>query len=1029
MAAAHSSGVWWWQSLNRGTCRWCRRAGAPTSGGHPEAHPEPCRARPGTAGGGVVDVPRLRHGGRPHSRPILSERGGGGVLRAGLVGRDGELKALMRAVHEAFRGDSTAVVVAGEPGIGKTFLLSTLRTRVDELGGLVLTGRASEFEQHPLGPFVDALDAHLHALDETVLEAMSDEDRTRLATLFPSLGIRVPAGGVSVGTPEHRVSGYAAIRRLLELVSRERPLVLVLDDLHWADRSSLELFAFLLRRPGAARLLLVGAYRPRQVDADLAADVARAVFDGVARYVEVNPLDVQRVGDLMGVTDRRSAEELHRVSGGNPFYLLTLAGTGEHAPQLDDGLPPAISQAILAELDRAGPARSLAEGAAVVGDPFGLDLAGWVAGVDEQSAYELIDQLVLRGIVESGDVPRQFAFRHPLVRRAVYDALPPGRRLALHERCVAGLADLGAPVTDLAGHLEHAARAGDQEAVDVLVEAADQAAARAPASAVRWLGTALRLLPGTADPSQRLRLARRQPPLLAALGEPEAALASAVEALELATDDATRVDLALTSVAIEQGLGRYADAHRRLVRTLEPLDRRSEPAVSVMVAMVLDAFYNRDHEAVRSWTSAAASEAERLQKPVLSAAAHAGAAFAHALGGATEAAEAHLDSALELLPLLTDADLARRLDVLGGMAGAELYLDRYDACIEHGARGLALALASGDMWAVPTLGPAYGTALWVAGRVEESIRHCDTMVEAARAARRPETTAWGLFNLAFALAVAGRLEEASDRGRESLELAGRRSNTGIEAWAGAVVAFIEVESGRPELALETLYATCGGAQLTGIPGGWRTYAFDIAVRAHVARGDVRRAEECAAGATAWADVVGLPFAQSLARRAVAACALAGGDHARAAEAASAAATAADLVGARVDAARARTLAGRAVEGTGDLEGAVALWTEAAATLDACGARRFRDEAERELGRVGRRPHRRTSPGSGVAGLASLTAREREIADLVVDRLTNPEIAQRIFLSTKTVESHLRNIFRKVGVGSRTELARLVDARG
>ncbi|NYE36240.1 DNA-binding CsgD family transcriptional regulator/tetratricopeptide (TPR) repeat protein [Nocardioides cavernae] len=954
------------------------------------------------------------------------------MARTDLVGREAELRALVRAVEEAFRGEGSAAVVAGDPGIGKTFLLSVLRARVEELGGLVLTGRASEFEERPLGPFVDALEAHLRSLDGDLLDELTAADRVELAALLPSLD--VPAtpdapdatGGRRAGTPEQRVDGYAAIRSVLEVLSRRRPLVLVLDDLHWADRSSLELFGYLLRRPGRARVLLVGAYRPRQVDADLAADVARAVYDGTARYVEVQPLDAAQTAELMGVGDGDSVADLHRVTGGNPFYLLTLSGATTRLGGAADGLPPAISQAILAELDRSGPARGFAEAAAVVGDPFGLDLVGWVAEVDDESAYDLIDRLVRRGIVESGDVPRQFAFRHPLVRRAVYDALPPGRRLVLHERCAAGLAELGAPAPDLAGHLEHSARPGDLVAVDVLTEAAALTAGRAPETAVRWLRAALRLLPAAAGREPRLRLVRRLPPLLAALGRPEAALDAAVEALGLASDDESRVELALTCVAIEQGLGRYADAHARLVGTLEGLDG-GELAVSVMIAMVMDAFYDRDAGAVGTWTSAAVAEAERLQRPVLSAAAHAAAAFAHALGGETATAQAHLGSALAVLPTLTEEDHVRRLDVLGGITGAELYLDRYDDCIEHAARGLAYARAAGDLWVMPTLGPAYGTALWVAGRVEDSVRHCDAMVEAARAARRPETTAWGLFNLAFAQAVAGRLDEALGHAQESLTLAESRADSVITTWAGAVLSFVECERGRPEAALETLYARCGGPGLDGIPGGWRTYLFDTAVRAHLALGDHASAEAAAARASARAEAVGLPFASALAHRAQAACAHAAGEHARAVEEALAAAADADRAGARVDAARARVLAGRARHALGDEGGAVVLWTEAAEVLDACGSVRFRDEAERELGRVGRRPHRRTTVGSGAAGLAALTAREREIADLVVDRLTNPEIARRTYLSTKTVESHLRNIFRKVGVASRTELARLVDA--
>ncbi|GAA5124642.1 hypothetical protein GCM10023339_46460 [Alloalcanivorax gelatiniphagus] len=949
------------------------------------------------------------------------------MMRKDLVGRDAEFNALLRAVHEAFEGDGTAAVVAGDPGIGKTFLLGALRRRVEELGGRVLTGRGSEFEEMPLGVFVDALDAHLRTLEPDLLAELGQETLAELAAVFPALsGLGRPRVG-SDTTAEHRVAGYLAIRTLLDLVAQDRPLVLVVDDLHWADRSSRELFGFLVRRPPQGRVLVIGSYRPLQVDDDLAADVARATYDGIARYVEVRPLNEAQVAELAGVEDRRTAVELHRATGGNPFYLLTLAGTNGTVGGLDDGLPPTIARTILGELDRSGGARAFAEVAAVVGDPFDLDLATWVADLEDEGAYDAIDQLAQRGIVESGDVPRHFAFRHPLVRQAIYGALRPGRRLVLHERCAAGLADRGAPAWEVAGHLEHAARPGDLNAVEVLTDAARQAAARAPANAVRWLRTARRLLPGTASTERHLELMRQLPVLLTALGDPEEALAATLEAIELARDDATRVDLILVCVSIEQGLGRYDDAHQRLVRTLDSLGGHGELALSVMVVMVFDAFFSRDHDGVRSWTAQAVAEAERLQRPVLVAAAHAGAALAHALAGATTTAEKHLESALRLMPQLTDDDHAERLDVLGGIVGAELYLDRYESCVKHAARGLAIGRATGQLWMAPTLSPSYGTALWVVGRLEESIQHCDTAVETTRAVRHPETTAWALFNLAFAQAMAGRLEDALANGRESLALAEQQSDSVIRSWAGAILAVIECESGRPAVALETLYRTCGGPELPGVPGGWRTFLFETAVRSHLALGDTEHAEESAAMAVAWADEVGLPYARSMAHRAVGACAEAAGDHARAVEEGLAAVAAADAAGARVDAARARTLAGRALAEMGDKERAVELLTEAAEVLDTCGSPRFRDEAERELGRLGRRPHRRTSPGSGVDGLASLTAREREIADLVVERLTNPEIAQRIFLSTKTVESHLRNIFRKLDVSSRTELARKVQS--
>src|SRR5262249_23659704 len=126
----------------------------------------------------------------------------------------------------------------------------------------------------------------------------------------------------------------------------------------------------------------------------------------------------------------------------------------------------------------------------------------------------------------------------------------------------------------------------------------------------------------------------------------------------------------------------------------------------------------------------------------------------------------------------------------------------------------------------------------------------------------------------------------------------------------------------------------------------------------------------------------------------------------------------------------RTLAGRALAENGERERAVGELERAAASLDACGALRYREGAERELGKLGRRPHRRTRRGDpDGAGIDSLSERELQVARLVVDRRTNSEIAQTLFLSKKTVETHLRNIFRKVGVATRAELARTVERDG
>jgi DNA-binding CsgD family transcriptional regulator len=187
------------------------------------------------------------------------------------------------------------------------------------------------------------------------------------------------------------------------------------------------------------------------------------------------------------------------------------------------------------------------------------------------------------------------------------------------------------------------------------------------------------------------------------------------------------------------------------------------------------------------------------------------------------------------------------------------------------------------------------------------------------------------------------------------------------------------------------------------------------------------AESAAALAGVTAAAVRLPLAAAWADRAAAAVALHAGDTASAAEHALASADAAQELGAPIETALSRTVAGRALAQGGESDRAVAELQRAAAGLDACGALRYRESAERELGRLGHRPYRRTRRGvTDGGGVESLTERELQVARLVVDRKTNPEIAAELFLSQKTVETHLRNIFHKVGVTARADLARAVE---
>jgi DNA-binding NarL/FixJ family response regulator len=169
------------------------------------------------------------------------------------------------------------------------------------------------------------------------------------------------------------------------------------------------------------------------------------------------------------------------------------------------------------------------------------------------------------------------------------------------------------------------------------------------------------------------------------------------------------------------------------------------------------------------------------------------------------------------------------------------------------------------------------------------------------------------------------------------------------------------------------------------------------------------------------------MAHAMADRARATIALDAGDPDLAAQRALASAAAADEVGIPVEAALSRTLAGRALALAGETEKAVKELEQASAALHACSALRYRNAADQELRRLGRHVHRRTRPGEADAvGVETLTEREREVARLVVDRRTNAEIAEALFLSPKTIETHMRNMFRKLDVSSRADVARAVE---
>jgi DNA-binding NarL/FixJ family response regulator/tetratricopeptide (TPR) repeat protein len=944
-----------------------------------------------------------------------------------LVGRAAELGTFDRLLDEVDAGRPCAVALLGEPGIGKTRLLSTLTARAHERGHLVLAGSASELERdQPFAVFVDALDDYVAGLDPTLLEPLGEPVLAELGLVLPSLERE---GATAVQHERYR--SHRAVRALLRLLTTMRPLVLVLDDVHWCDPGSLELLGALLHRPAAAPVLTATAARPRQLPQRLAGALDRGERDGKLVRLEVDVLTREEAEELVGPT----ATALYEETGGNPFFLEQLRrffdGTGQVAAGEahtvgDVEVPHAVAAAMADELELLSEvACRVVEGAAVAGDPFEPELAAAAAGVAEAAAIGAIDELLGVDLVRRTEVPRRFRFRHPLVRRAIYDRTPGGWRLAAHERCAAELERRGASAAARAHHVELSARAGDAAAVLVLREAGEEAAPRAPGSAAHWFGAALRLLPDTVHPEARVELLGARARALAAAGRLPESRAALVEALDVAPPE-LQTELVVACARVEHMLGLHDPARERLERALaENADAGAAERAMVMTRLAVNRLYMLDIEGGCEWAVRALAEAEDTE-PALAAEALAVRALGSSYGGLAEA-QAQVDDATRVIDSLSDEQLASRLDAVAYLASAEWHRGRLDRAARHAERALAIGRATNQGDLFTDIQPVIGLALRAQGRLNEAKDALEGAVEGARLLDNAQALAWGLIPLSDVAHAAGDLELAHGAAEEAATLVeGLVGGPAMRGGAAIARARALADLGEPERAAELLLTTCGGEGLSLVPAAARPRGLELLTRSLLASGRKPAAERVVAAAADCAQFVELPLASAMAELAGAALAAAEGNHAAAARQALSAAERLEQSGRPFDATVARLTAGRALAAGPDSEAATELLEQAAAAFEGYAAERYRNEAERELRKLGRHIHRRTRPGADGAGLESLTERELEVARLVADRRTNPEIAATLFLSPKTVETHLRNIFRKVGVANRVELARAVD---
>lgn len=926
--------------------------------------------------------------------------------------RAAELDVIAAAARQSSEGRGQVVIVEGPAGIGKTTMLREAQRLADGCGLLTLRARGTQLEQ-PIG-----FGQMRQLLDGFARDVLDGSDRSA-AIASAVEDARGPLGlsPTALSAPTDPRDAEHALLSLVVEAARAQPLALVVDDAQWCDEPSLRVLARLAARADAMSLLVVVATRPPG-DPGAAAGTDGLRDAAGAIVLRPGPLSDAAAARLVrSMTADASDEECaacQAASRGNPLFLRELARALRTSSSPDAGrVPRSIAAAVerrLASLSDA--AGTLAEAVAILEPRATLARCAQLADLPWPVAVAAADELVAAAVVTHDDA---LVFVHPVVRSAVHDAIAPARRADLHATAAAALHEDGVELDSVAAHLLQAPARADQAVVDRLAAAAGAAMSRgATDAAIAYLRRAAAEPPspgpGRAD-------------LLLALGHAE----MTVGAMDAAENDLRRVIDAAevepeTRLRAAMALGQVMSAGDRLAEGVRLLDAELERAGAVdddlhgRAETVLLNVARMDADA----NATVATRAERLRLLVRDG----GDATPEQLATAA-AAEAQAGASADLT-----ADVGRRaLEGMGGRPGVDalsfgqaaralIAADRLDTAAAALRTEIDVSRRRGVRFTVGFLVAMLAEARYRAGALPEAeqlMREAlspDMRWEVGRAAMLSVLVKTlleqGKVDEAGALITTVVLDGASAPPSQrypvimGLQARGRwRLATGDHTGA-----LLDFESCGPRL------AACAEPNPALVE--WRSDA----AWALLALGQPDRARALAADELARARTYGAARPIAIALRALAA---ASPPAERDAQLRTALTTlersSARLVEAEVHADLGIAL-GRGAEAREHLTVALEL-------ADLCGAQPLARRARRALSRAGARPRRAARTGP-----AALTAAERRVVALAADGLTNRAIAEQLVVTVRTVELHLTNSYRKLGIGSRAALSRaLADGAG
>ena len=924
-----------------------------------------------------------------------------------LVQREHELGAIERWLDEVREGEGGLSLLEGPAGIGKTALLGRVAERAQALGLRVLTARGGELERS----------AAWAIARELLVPGLASLDRERLWH-----GPAAAAAAVLEGGPVEEWHGpdqafriAHALTLVVMALADQRPLALLIDDAHWADPPSLRWLEFLVRRLEGTRALVVVSARPSEG----APDQALTRTAARARVLRPQPLGLEAVDEVVSAhfgtqPDHEFVVACHDVTGGNPFLLIELlreADQGSLTPHRSDAQrvlslrPASVRRLALLRLATLGAgAKDLARAVAVLGDGAAPTTAGALAELSERTSMAATEALVEAQIFTSD---AQLCFVHPLMRSVVYDDIAPAARAVWHRKAARLLAERGAPPDSVATQLLAAERTADPWAVASLLDAATAARRRGAPEVAREL--AERALVEPPPSTQRAAVLRELASAELDLGE-VAGIDHLREALAAVAPGPDRAQLALLLGPTLTILNHHEEAIDLLAESLDELSPDDEPEL---------------HAALEAELIAAC-----LARPATVHAARKRIEVAMARGrGSLLDLDARLLAMIgfedigrgqieEGVPLARHA-LTRPPDPSHGMpvtvnfgAAALRWADRLDEALavwtheveDARRRGAPLRLA----WA------SDNRAIVLLRRAEVAAAEADarTAVELMDALYpRPISVALGTH--AEALMEAGASSEAVELiGRAPLGDSDTESDNTFRAEPLRVRARLRAWQGDLRGALADLGRIERLADRYGFinPGAtpWRAHAAQV----HAALGDSQRALRLVEVDVEQARDIGSQRALGTALR-VRGLLRKGQDLDDLHEAVAILGAGQDRlehIRALVDLGAALRRSGRRAAARSPLREALDLAARGGATALALAART-------ELLASGARPRR-----DELRGRDALTASERRIAMLAAEGHSNREIAQALFVTQRTVETHLTHAYSKLGIDSREHLA-------